>query len=180
MWSTLHSGYFLSSSSLIFSLVIFNDTASSIVFVSDIVSFHTSVQSFSLVSNSLPKFQPHIFNIINIVILKSVNSSVSNPWEPVCVVCYFCWFLFMWSCLLLCLVISDWVLDIVTADLFVEIIWSLRWCCFPPERIHFYFCPASRASSNLSSPQSSIGNWGYSELSYSHCEGLSASCGPFS
>ena len=56
MWSVLRSGYLLSSGSLIFSLVVFNDTASSVVFISYIVSFYTPIQSFSLVSNLLPKY----------------------------------------------------------------------------------------------------------------------------
>ena len=56
----LHSGYFLSSSSLIFSLISSNDTTSSIVFISDIVSFHMSIDSFSVVSNSLLKFQSYL------------------------------------------------------------------------------------------------------------------------
>ena len=56
MWSVLQSGYLLSSGSLIFSLVVFNDTASSVVFISYIVSFYTPIQSFSLVSNLLLKY----------------------------------------------------------------------------------------------------------------------------
>ena len=56
MWFMLRSGYLLSSGSLIFSLVIFNDTASSVVFISYIVSFYTPIQSFSLVSNLLLKY----------------------------------------------------------------------------------------------------------------------------
>lgn len=77
----------------------------------------------------------------------------------------------------MCLLISDCVLHIVIADLFVGIVWRLRWC-FPPKRICVYFCPASRAASNLGSLQFSIKDWDYLKLSFSHCHCLSTSCIP--
>lgn len=65
------------------------------------------------------------------------------------------------------------------ADLFVEIIWRLRWwVSFPPGKIYVFFCPASRAASNLGSLQFSIRDWDYSKLSSSHCHCLSTSCIP--
>lgn len=52
----------------------------------------------------------------------SVNSGVGNPCESAPLARYSCWVLSVGSYLLVCLVIASCVLDIVLADLFVEII----------------------------------------------------------
>lgn len=41
------------------------------------------------------------------------------------------------------------ILDIVFEKLFVEIVWSPRWCYFPPERIPICFCQMPRGTSNF-------------------------------
>lgn len=111
----------LSSSSLIFSLIVFHNTIFSSVLTFQMLALSTCPQSLSaIVSDSLLKSQSHpniSLNIVNTIILKSPMTGTT---ESVCLARYFCSVVFI--CLLVCLLFSKCVLHIMIADLCVEIV----------------------------------------------------------